>query len=109
MYEDVKVSPVSDVLISTDEGLSLVATVAREFFTEQVSAQLRSSVVNVIGKVALVSGSEPINLMRRTVLAMADEADTADMFSGFPGMQNSSERIHIQPPFVQVMPLAIYI
>jgi hypothetical protein len=109
MYEDVKVSPVSDVLISMDDGLSVVATVTREFFTDQVSAQLRSSVVNIIGKVTLLSGSEPINLMRRTVLVMADEADTADMFSDFPGMQNSSERIHIKPPFVQIMPLAIYI
>jgi hypothetical protein len=112
LRSDVRNNPVADILLECDNKVSVVATLAREFFTDQVSAQLRSTAATIIGKVTLVGEDESLNLLRRTVLVMADDAARISMFEAFeeiPGLHGSTDKLVVSPPFVQVMPLAIYI
>jgi hypothetical protein len=109
---DLRNNPVADILLESDNKVSVVATLAREFFTDQISAQLRSTAATIVGKVTLVGGDQPLNLLRRTVLVMADDETRISMFEAFeeiPALHGSTDKLVVNPPFVQVMPLAIYI
>lgn len=113
MHTEVRGSSVSDVVLKTESDLRIVATVAREFLTDQVSAMLRSSQVTVLGKVtAIADHSESINLTRRTVMGAFDGDQARQMLSdatsGGGLMMNSADPI-VTGPTIQVMPLAIYV
>lgn len=109
MHADATGSPVSDVLVRATDGLSVVVTASREFMTDAVAAQLESSQVSVIGKVTLVDGDEPVNLMRRTVFVLASESEGKGLFDNMPGLGTSAEHLYVKPPYLQIMPLAIFI
>jgi hypothetical protein len=113
MYLDVQASTVSDVVLRTESSVRIVATVAREFLTEQVSALLRSSNATILGKVtALLSESDSVNLTRRTVLGAMNGEQARDLLNGATGPEGfawNSEDPIVFGPTAQVMPLAIYI
>lgn len=113
MYVEIQSSSVSDVMLRTDSGLRIVATVAREFLTEQVAAMLRSSHATVLGKITALPGeSESINLTRRTAMGAMDGEQARDIlnsFTGDDGMAWNTEDPIVNGPTAQIMPLAIYI
>lgn len=109
MYRDIEESPVADLLVEADDGLNIIVTATREFFTSQVAAQLKSTTADVIGKVTLVSPDKPVSLDRRTVFAMGGAEDRAQMFKDLPMPGESPGNVQVDPPVVQIMPLAIFI
>jgi hypothetical protein len=112
MHRDVQESPVSDVVLRTESGLRVVATVAREFFTTEVSAMLKASNATVVGKVTSVERTDPINLTRRTVLGAMDSDQARQMLLSIGESEDFNFAVTdpiVEAPTLQLMPLAIYI
>ena len=113
MYVEIQESTVSDVMLKTDSGVRIVATVAREFLTEQVAAMLRSSYATILGKVTALPGdSESINLTRRTAMGAMDGEQARQVLNSFTGTEaqewNPEDPI-VLGPTAQIVPLAIHV
>lgn len=113
MLVEVQGSPVADVVLKTESDLRIVATVAREFLTDQVSALLRSSNATILGKVTALAGEgEAINLTRRTVMGALGGEQVREILNSATGSEGfawNTEDPIVSGPTAQVMPLAIYI
>lgn len=111
LNEDVTSGPVADILVRCP-GFNLVVTASREFFTEQAAARLKSAHVSVVGKVTSTANEAgSLSLTRRTILATLGEDEAQEMLSSVSSISSpdSANDIKVAGPYIQVMPLAIYI
>lgn len=113
MAEDIKTSPVHDLLFQTVNGMPCVVTVDSEFLTASTSENLREGWFSVVGKVTRIVGpGESINLVRRTVLGAAGPelaSQTISMFNGIEGLSLRVPDPIVSGPALQVLPMAIFV
>lgn len=112
MIADSNASPVHDLLVNTETGLNAVVVVSSEYFSAATNEMLRSGTVKVLGKVTWVlSDSDAINLMRRTVIGAAGDAMSKGMLDDFRSAlptTNIAEPI-VKAPALQIIPMAIFV
>jgi len=111
--DDLRRSPVTDLLVAST-GFSVVAALTRSYLEPQTSELLKGSDMTVLGKVTrvLTSSDERIDLLRRSILrylspATADKAYSALRSRRFLNLE--LVELVVQPPALQVLPLAIFI
>jgi hypothetical protein len=87
-------------------------TLSTEFFAEQTAQYLHAGEFRVVGKVTRVLGEgESINLTRRTAFGLAGPDAARDAIRGF------AEEVEyfavddpiVEPPALQVLPLAVFV
>lgn len=107
-------SPITDLLAVGDKFKALL-TADREYFTAASRASIIGGRFQILGKVSYVEpdNNSYVSLGRRTMLAQVLEhtggmEDIQQGFSEFIGTQDVPS-LTIEGPFVQVLPLAIFI
>jgi hypothetical protein len=113
MRGDLRDAAVHDTVIEGPSGFKAVLTMSSEFFGEATTENLREGVFTAIGKVTRVlQKGESINLIRRTIMAAAGPEAARDLIKS----ATESEDIQIptfdpiiEPPAVQILPVAVYI
>ncbi|MBO9046714.1 hypothetical protein JG550_000847 [Curtobacterium flaccumfaciens pv. flaccumfaciens] len=112
MIADSNASPVHDLLVKTAAGLDAVVVVSSEYFSAAINEMLRSGTVKVLGKVTWVlSDTDAINLMRRTVIGAAGDTMSKGMLDDFRTVlptTNIAEPI-VKAPALQIIPMAIFV
>lgn len=111
--DDLRRSPVTDLLIA-GPGFSAVATLTRSYLEPQSSELMKGSDMVVLGKVSRVvtSQDERIDLLRRSILkylspATADKAYSVLRSRKFLNLELAE--LVVEPPAVQLIPLAVYV
>jgi hypothetical protein len=112
MAEEIRRVPVHDLLFRVSSGLQAVVTASSEYYTPEINEYLRAGEFRVIGKVTkIVTGSNTINLTRRTVLGAANPEIAQDIFAS---LETEDMKLEVPDPIVaapalQVLPMAIFI
>jgi hypothetical protein len=115
--EDVVKSKIVDLPMRLSDGTNVILSANREFFTAEVESMLLGGSFRAIGKVTAVS-SDPggsFSLVRRGVMGLVAREQLQPAFApisqlvGQSGPSAALPEIELQGPFVQVLPLAIYI
>src|SRR5947209_661638 len=110
--EDLATAPVQDTVINSKD-FNAVLTMSAEFFTDATKAYLRAGVFRAVGKATrILSQGDEINLLRRTVLGAAGRDFGRDMLSKTveeEQLQLETFDPIVEPPAVQVLPLAVFI
>ena len=112
MAEEITHVPVHDLLFRMSSGLQAVLTVSSEYYSSEINEYLRAGEFRIIGKdTRVVTGSNTINLTRRTVVGVANPATAQDLVA-----KAETEDIKLDvadpivtAPAVQVLPMAIFI
>ena len=109
--EDLTSSAVEDAVVDASNGLRVVLTMSKEFLSPETRAQMLAARLRVIGKVSRVLGpDETINLTRRTAIGVTgpelaralvnDATEDVDSELGDPV---------VEPPGIQIQPLAVFL
>jgi len=112
--EDLRSADMTDVLLLA-EGVKtrFVLTLSPDFGTGRTMDSLLGSRVKVIGKVTNISREgKPLSLIRRSLLDLMPEELKKQIFDNLlrkPGFQHLVSGIEIEPPYVQILPLAIFV
>jgi hypothetical protein len=113
MRDELAESAVHDTVIIGPDGLKAILTMSSEFYGEATNAYLREGVFTVIGKVTRVlDRGDQINLLRRTVLGAAGADQGRAMLQSAINSKELDLATFdpiIQPPALQVLPLAVYV
>lgn len=110
--DDLATTPVQDTVINARD-LKAVLTMSAEFFTDTTRAHLRAGVFRAVGKVTrILDHDDDLNLLRRTVLGVADPDIGRNIIMG--AVEEGSLRLEtfdpiIQAPAIQVLPLAVFV
>lgn len=111
--DDLRRSPVTDLLVA-GPGFSALATLTRSYLEPQSTELMKGSDMAVLGKVSRVvtSQDERIDLLRRSILkylspAAADKAYSILRSRKFLNLE--LVELVVQPPAVQLIPLAVYV
>lgn len=115
--EDLDASRMTDILLKADSITfpKVVLTVKKDFGTEVGRDGLVGAQVGVIGKVSTIAANlsdSPIQMMRRSALRVMPAEQMKAMFAGLStilGDESPQDRIVIEPPLIQIMPLAIFL
>jgi hypothetical protein len=112
MRTDLESATVKDSVLLGREGLRTVMTLSTEFFAEQTSQYLQAGEFRVVGKVTRVlNEGDSINLTRRTAFGLAGPDAARDAIRGFAQEVEyfSVADPIVEPPALQVLPLAVFI
>lgn len=102
---------------STDnEQFKVVLTLDRAFLGDLSLSDIADGQFSVLGKITRViqkESDEAVNLFRKTSLSKLNRNLLDQMFSGFSqldehGIQNQDIETEIQPPVIQLIPIAIF-
>ncbi|MGN6687332.1 MAG: DUF6414 family protein [Actinomycetales bacterium] len=105
-------SPVSDVLLRTDSGVTAVLVLDRTVIDPGVEEQLRDGRFTVLGKVtSVLSDGDRINLFRRTPLAATGVDSSRDMLAELveAGVDVELSDPVVEGPALQLLPVAILV
>jgi len=114
--QDFRASPVVDLVLRRAD-LSVIVTASREYFSEDVSAALLGGTFTLIGKVTAVQAAEDAQTMvvRRGAMGLIANAAITPMLQqarqifALQGMALDLPDAQIEGPYLQVIPLAIFI
>lgn len=110
--EDLATTPVQDTVINARD-FHAVLTMSGEFFTDATRAHLRAGVFRAVGKVTRILGEDDeLNLLRRTVLGAAEPEIGRNLITSAVeegNLQLETFDPIINPPAVQVLPLAVFV
>lgn len=112
MATELRAAPVHDLLFRTAEGVSCVAAVSSEYYTQATAEHLRAGVFNVVGKVTrTLSETQQINLARRTAAGAAGAVikNIVDEFRSMEGIALDVADPIVAGPALQVLPMAIFV
>lgn len=111
--DDLRRNPVTDLVVA-GPGFSALAALTRSYLDPQSSELMKGAEMTVLGKVSRVmtDGQERIDLLRRTILrylspAMADQAYSVLRSRKFLNLELAE--LVVQPPAIQLIPLAVYV
>lgn len=111
--DDLRRSPVTDLLVA-GPGFSALAALTRSYLEPQSSELMKGAEMTVLGKVTRVvrPGDERIDLLRRSILrylspATADKAYAVLRSRKFLNLELAE--LVVQPPALQLIPLAVYV
>jgi hypothetical protein len=113
--EDLETSDLTDIVLETDHEFypRIILTLLKDFGTGLTVDSLLGAEVGVIGKVSAVQTSgNAVNLLRRSILGFMPAEQQEKIFSGAGGqlgIASMSKYLEVQPPLIQIMPLAIFI
>lgn len=109
-------SPVRDVVMKSEGGLSTVMTLAASFVEDSTDDYLYESEVRLLGKLTrtIEADGEPINLTRRSTMGLLPQDDIEELVEsarqGFGEDLNVSiSDALVEAPAIQVLPLAIFV
>lgn len=115
LRDDLNAADVFDALLTTggSSGLRCVLTLNHDFGTGRTLDSLEGTAVRVAGKVTrVVVSGEPLSLVRRSAFAYLPQEDQRAAFSGFeasPFPKDMLAGINVDPPYIQILPLAIFV
>lgn len=111
--EDLNKGQIIDLPMTTRDGLNALLVANREFYSPQVEAAMLGGTFRVLGKVSGVnlSGEEELSIVRRGAIGLVGR-DRLQLLVN--SMKNSDVEIRVPPlslttPWIQVIPLAIYV
>lgn len=99
-----------------NEKLSVVITLDRAFIGDPSLSDIEDGEFLVLGKITRIldeSSNEKVNLLRKTSLSKLNRTLIDQMFSGFSnmeehGIKNQNMEPDINPPVIQLIPIAIF-
>lgn len=110
---DLEKGQIIDLPMAVDGGLSILVAANREFYTPQVEAAMLGGTFKVLGKVSgiRIAEGEDLAIVRRGAIGLIGE-DRLQLL--VDSMKNSEIEIRvppltISPPWVQIIPLSIYV
>jgi hypothetical protein len=114
--QDLKASPLSDLVVQGD-GVAGFLSAHRDFLTDDLTAGVLGGTFKVLGKVTAVDAAATAKapVVRRGAMGALSESVIESMLSGMRDTaQNSGIRLdlpegHLTGPYVQLIPLAIFI
>lgn len=110
--DGLRASPVVDVLVRTDAGLTAVLVLERALLGAAGEERLRDVTLRVLGKLTAVLGpDDQINLFRRTPIAATGAAASREMLAELveAGVEVELSDPVICGPAVQILPLAVLV
>jgi hypothetical protein len=115
MHEDLASSDMSDIVLRTNHNVfsHCILTLSKDFGTSRTVDSLLGAQVAVLGKLAnATKEGEPASLLRRSILGYLPREQVAAMFGGLvenPLFGHMADTLEVNPPYLQIMPLAIYV
>jgi hypothetical protein len=113
MRDDLAEAAVHDTVIDGPDGLKAILTMSSEFYDDATNACLREGVFVAVGKVTRVLATgDRINLLRRTVLGAAGPEGGRQIIQSAvetEALELAAFDPIIEPPALQILPLAVYI
>lgn len=102
--------------LTENENLKVVLTLDRAFIGDPSLSDIADGHFSVLGKITRVikdEEDESVNLLRKTSLSKLNKNLLDQMFSGFAqleehGIKNQNLETEIQPPVIQLIPIAIF-
>lgn len=111
--EDLKKGNVIDLPMTTTAGLSALLIANREFYTSEAEAALLGGRFKVLGKVSALEPrlGERLTIVRRGVVGLIGEQRLQLLLDGMKNddIDLSLPPIVIESPWLQVIPLAVYV
>ena len=115
MKEDLESADMIDVILRIEDGPveQCILTLSQDFGTGRTADSLLGAEVRVIGKATrVVREGETASLLRRSILNLMPRDDLRAMFdklSSLPLLEHAIEELEISPPYLQVLPLAVFV
>lgn len=113
MRQDLDGSSMLDLVLRGPEEIRAVLTLSREFLTRAAADSLLGGRFAVIGKVTRVLGEkEIINLTRRTAIGLGGPDLAREIVHDFSKVEGLSVEVGeavIEPPALQLLPLAVFV
>lgn len=110
---DLEKGQIIDLPMTADGGISVLVAASREFYTTQVEAAMLGGTFKVLGKVSGVDRSDgsELAIVRRGAISLIGQERLQLLLDS---MKNSDIEIRVPPlaistPWLQVIPLAIYV
>jgi hypothetical protein len=111
--EDVRKSKIVDLPMTITGGPKAVLSASREYFTDEVEATILGGDFKVLGKVtrAETAPDKKLTTVRRGVIGLIGEERLQLMMTSMANtdIELKIPEVAVKSPWVQVMPLAIYI
>ena len=111
--EDLTKGQIIDLPMTAPGGLSALLAANREFYSTQVEAAMLGGTFKVLGKISGVdlSGEEKLSIIRRGAISLVGQ-DRLQLL--VDSMKNNDIELRVPPltltaPWVQIIPLAIYV
>lgn len=115
MKEDLESADMIDVILNVEGGPvdKCILTLSQEFGTGRTADSLLGAQVRVVGKVTrLVESGEAASLVRRVILGLLPRDQVNAMFLSLnsnPMFENVLSQLEIAPPYIQILPLAVFV
>jgi hypothetical protein len=113
MRGDLEASSMRDLVLVGPEGVRAVLTLSTEFLTRAAADRLLGGRFTAVGKVSRVlEADEAINLTRRTALGYAGPDVARSVVTDFTGDNALFVEVGdpvVEPPAVQLLPLAVFV
>lgn len=113
--EDLTASELMEIVLYRESTLfpQCLLTLSKASSTGPAVEALRGAEVSVLGKVlTVVRDGEPTSLLRRSILGSMSRKQRFAMFGALgqhPAFRGMTDALEVNPPFLQIMPIAIFI
>lgn len=113
MRQDLDCSSMRDLVLLGPEGVRAVLALSREFLTPAAADSLLGGRFAVVGKVTRVLDEEEmINLTRRTAIGLGGPDLARQIVNAFSNVEELFVEVGeavIEPPALQLLPLAVFV